>query len=101
MQHPVATVLLALAGAGCALQIFATARLARFLRGRAPVPGDGIPPVTFWRALKPSVPDLRSKLDALAASARPGDQLLLGVDAGLPDVAICRAWSEAHPGRDI
>ena len=65
-----AIVLLALAGIGSLLHVVAAFRLAAFLR-RCPAQNRSTPPLTFWRALKPRVPDLRAKLDALTTSSRP------------------------------
>jgi ceramide glucosyltransferase len=95
-----ASLLLCLVGASCVLHLVAVTRLRRFLR-RAETNGETGPPLTFWRALKAGIPDLAGKLDALVASSQPGDQILVGVDAGGAEVAICEAWRERHADRDI
>lgn len=59
------------------------------------------PPLTLLRPIKPGVPALREKLDALAAAMRPGDQLVLGADAGSPEFAVCEAARTAFPENDI
>jgi ceramide glucosyltransferase len=100
MLQLTATILLALAGVGCLLHCYAAFRLARFLRFRPPT-SDAPAPMTFWRALKPGVPDLVEKLDALTRSTRPEDQLLIGVDAESPDHQLCLRWRAHHADRDI
>src|SRR6186713_1437360 len=96
----IAILLLCLAGAGCLLHVYATARLARFLRS-APLPNRGTAPLTFWRALKPGLDELDEKLDALASASRPEDQLLVGIDRTSRELEACFRWKTRHPGRDI
>ena len=96
--HALATLLLCLAGVSCVLHVIALVRL----RGRNDAPsGDPGPALTFWRALKPGIPDFEGKLDALLAASRPSDQILLGVDAKSTDTARCEAWIARHPNRNI
>jgi len=70
-----------------------------------PAAGDGDeaswPPVTFFRPLKSGVPDLAAKLDALVQAARPGDQVLIGVEAGSPEAAAAEAVRLENPGLEI
>ena len=85
---------------GVALHITAAVKLRAHLRVR--MAGDPpMPPLTLWRALKPGVPDLAGKLDALVRSSRADDQLLLGVDAGSVDVVECDALRARWPEREI
>lgn len=56
----------------------------------APPATAPLPPVTFFRPVKPNTPALRDKLAALAACARPGDQVLVGVGTAA-DLAVARA----------
>jgi ceramide glucosyltransferase len=100
MLQIIATALLCLAGMGCALHVFATARLARFLR-RVPRSIDSPPPLTFWRAVKPGLPDLEMQLDSLAAASHTEDQLLIGIDRESPDRSVCARWKARHPHREI
>lgn len=95
-----ASILLALAGTGCLLHGLAIRRLTRFL-SHPELPQSSTVPLTFWRALKPGVPDLESKLDALVSSSRSEDQILIGVDAGTPDAIFCEQWRQRHAERDI
>jgi hypothetical protein len=57
--------------------------------------------VTHWRAIKKGLPNLREKLESLIRAGREGDQFLLGVDAGSPDLAVCEAVAASFPGRDV
>ena len=100
MLQTTATILLALAGLGCVLHLYAAFRLARFLRVQPPG-ADAPAPITFWRALKSGVPELVEKLDAFVHSTRTEDQLLIGVDAESPDHALCLRWRAHHADRDI
>jgi len=61
----------------------------------------GLPPVTFFRPLKSGVPDLAAKLGALVRSARPGDQVLIGVEAGSPEAAVAETVRLENPGIEI
>jgi ceramide glucosyltransferase len=69
------------------------------------VAGDGdeagLPPVTFFRPLKSGVPDLAAKLGALVRSARPGDQVLIGVEAGSPEAVAAEAVRLENPELEI
>ena len=69
----------------------------------APVPEFAGPleAITFFRPLKRGVPDLRSKLGTLAATSLPEDQIILGVDAGSEEEALCEEFRRAHPERVI
>lgn len=100
MLLAIASILLALAGTGCVLHGLAIRRLARFL-GRPELAQSSSAPLTFWRALKPGVPNLGAKLDALVSSSRPEDQILIGVDADTPDATFCEEWRQRHAERDI
>jgi len=60
-----------------------------------------LPSVTFFRPLKSGVADLRGKIETLIGALLPGDQLLLGADAGSPEEAVCRDCQAAFPDRDI
>lgn len=62
---------------------------------------DALPPVTLLRPLKAGVPALRDKLDALVAALRPGDQLVLGVDAGADEERVGADVRTAFPEREI
>jgi len=61
----------------------------------------GLPPVTFFRPLKSGVPDLAAKLGALVRSARLGDQVLIGVEAGSPEAAAAETVRLENPGLEI
>lgn len=66
------------------------------------VSADGeLSPVTLLRPLKSGVPALREKLDALVAAMRPGDQLVLGVDAGSAEERVGADARAAFPEREI
>jgi ceramide glucosyltransferase len=55
-------------------------------------------PVTFMRPIKRGVPSLPGKLRQLVAAARPGDQVLFGVETP-EDFSACEAaCAEAAPG---
>ncbi len=62
---------------------------------------EGSPPVTFFRPLKAGVPDLAAKLGALVRAARPGDQVLIGVEAGSPEAAAAEAVRLENPELEI
>lgn len=63
------------------------------------------PPVTFLRPVKPGTPRLREKIGMLTRAARPGDQVVVGVEndddaiecAGVQDVEVVRCG----PGRAL
>ena len=59
------------------------------------------PRITFFRPLKPGVPDLRAKLEMLVMAARADDQILFGADAGSPEAALCEEVRARFPGRDL
>ena len=61
-------------------------------RTRAP-----LPPVTFFRPLKPGVPDLFTKLMTLAEAMQAGDQLLLGVEPGSPESETAERLRRTYP----
>ncbi len=85
---------------GAALHIAAAVKLRAHLRARTD--GDPLtPPLTLWRALKPGVPGLVPKLDALVRSSRAGDQILLGADGGSAELAECDALRARWPEREI
>jgi ceramide glucosyltransferase len=67
---------------------------------RPPFTGK-LPPVTLLRPLKAGVPALREKLARLAGAMRPGDQLLLGVEAGTDEARVSDEVRAAFPGLDI
>jgi ceramide glucosyltransferase len=60
-----------------------------------------LPPVTLLRPLKSGVPALREKLALLAEALRPGDQLVLGVEAGTEEERAGHEVRAAFPGREI
>lgn len=57
--------------------------------------------MTLWRALKPGIPELDRKLDALVQASRAGDQILLGAPRESPELSACIALREKYPGREI
>lgn len=93
----------ALSLAGAALHLVAVARLRRHLSANELSAGaeKPLPPITHWRAVKRGVPQLAEKIEALARAAREGDQLLIGVDAGSPDAAVCAEAASRVPGRTV
>jgi ceramide glucosyltransferase len=91
---------LGVAACGALLHVFAALRLRRHLRAVGEHSAD-TPPLTLWRALKGGVPDLGAKLDALVRGSHRDDQILLGADAGSPQLAACEALRARHPGRQI
>jgi len=88
---------------GAALHLTAVARLRRHLSVKNPSVNtdEPLPPITHWRAVKRGVPQLAEKIEALARAARDGDQLLIGVDAGSPDAAVCAEAAARVPGRTV
>lgn len=64
------------------------------------VTGD-LPAVTLLRPVKAGVPELRSKLSALAEALLAGDQLVIGVDGDSPDAAVADEVRAAFPERAI
>jgi ceramide glucosyltransferase len=93
--------MLGLAACGAALHIVAAIRLRKHLREPDEAEPADTPPLTLWRALKPGVPDLDAKLDALALASRAGDQILLGADADSAPLAACETFRERHRDRQI
>jgi hypothetical protein len=93
--------MLGLAASGAALHGIAAVRLRKHLRGTEEIESAEPPPLTLWRALKPGVPDLDGKLEALLLASRADDQILLGVDAGSADVATCDTFRTRHRDRHI
>ena len=57
--------------------------------------------MTLWRALKPGIPDLGRKLEALVCTSRAADQILLGAEGGSPEFSACIALREKYPDREI
>ena len=96
-----AAILLGGAALGVLLHFLALVRLRAHLRTPPRDIPSTTPPLTLWRAVKPEVPHLGAKLDALAQSSRPEDQILLGADAGSDALAACVAFRERHPNRAI
>jgi len=94
--------LLAVPLASILYDLLAGAALRHWLRECPSVekkPGERI---TFFRPLKRGVPRLREKLETLIALAGVGgDQVLLGVDEGSEEEAICEALRGVHPDGDI
>jgi ceramide glucosyltransferase len=95
-----AAVCAVLACCGAGLHVVASLRLRKHLRA-AETPAAETPPLTLWRALKPGVPRLAENLEALVEASRDRDQVLIGVDAGSPDVAVCEALRAKFPAREI
>lgn len=93
--------MLGLAACGAALHGIAAIRLRRHLRGAGEAESSENPPLTLWRALKPGVPALGEKLDALALTSRPDDQILLGADAGSAEMAVCETFRARRRDRQI
>lgn len=58
-------------------------------------------PITFFCPLKPGAPALREKLELLVGALDPGDQLLLGVDAGSPEAARCEEVRARATSREV
>src|SRR5262245_12438711 len=94
----IAAVCAVLAAVGACLHVVAAIRLRRHLRGNVDA-AEKTPPLTFWRAIKPGVPDLIGKLESIVRASRKEDQILIGVDAS--DFARCEVWRKGHPDRDI
>jgi ceramide glucosyltransferase len=59
------------------------------------------PPVTFLRPLKPGVPNLLAKLVTLVRAMRPGDQILIGAEAGSAELAIAEALRGSYSEVEI
>jgi len=92
---------LSLAACGAVLHGIAALRLRTHLRGAGETESTATPPLTLWRALKPGVPDLEGKLDALALAARADDQILLGADTGSAEMGVCDSFRDRHRDRQI
>ena len=91
---------LCLAACGPVLHAFAASRMAHLLKVTCDEPAD-TPPLTLWRALKSGVPRLDAKLEALVQASRPGDQILIGVDAGSAEQSACAALCGRRHDRNI
>jgi ceramide glucosyltransferase len=59
------------------------------------------PAATFFRPLKAGVPDLPAKLAVLARALRPGDQLLIGAEAGSAEYAAAEALRDSNSELEI
>lgn len=68
---------------------------ARF-RPRPPEPAATLEAAVFFRPVKRGVPELEEKAARLLAAARPGDQVLFGIDCEA-DAARCRAACQQAP----
>jgi hypothetical protein len=60
-----------------------------------------LPPVTILRPIKPGVPHLRAKLEGLIRAMRPGDQVVLGVDADSDEMRAAEEMRALFPGHEI
>lgn len=96
-----ATAMLGLAACGAVLHVIAAIRLRKHLRDPGGGESEAGPSLTLWRALKPGVPDLDAKLDALALTSRADDQILLGADSDSSELSACNAFRERHRDRQI
>lgn len=65
------------------------------------IPDGEPPPVTFFRPVKRGVPRLMEKLEMLVRAVLPGDQIVLGADAGSAEFAIAEQTRAAFPQIDI
>ena len=81
----------------------AAARLRQWMDERRPAREDDAvsPPVTFFRPLKSGVPGLTAKLATLADAMHPGDQLLLGAEAGSAEWTAAESVRRTFPDRDM
>ncbi len=93
-----ASVFAGLAVMGTALHAVALSRLRRHLGAGPKSAEPASEPITHWRAVKRGIPDLAGKIEALVRAAQEGDQILIGVDAGAPEAAICAEACERVPG---
>ncbi|MEQ1854428.1 MAG: glycosyltransferase, partial [Chthoniobacteraceae bacterium] len=98
---PSAIIALCLGAAGAVLHVIAAIRLRGHFRRASPSQPGELPPLTLWRTVKPGVPELARKLDALVAASRTDDQILIGADSGSPELAACEALRARHPERAI
>ena len=64
-------------------------------------PSEPMPPITFLRPLKRDTPRLEATLEKLVNAMRPGDQLLLGLEADSEAEVICEDLQRRFPERDI
>ena len=96
----IAAAALCIAATGAALHAVAAFRLCRHFRRKDGESAD-TPPLTLWRALKPGIPELDAKLNALVQASRPDDQILLGAETGSPEIAACIALREKFSDREI
>ncbi len=106
MSWPDAILFVLLAALGCASIFYALLALLHvqtWMEEAAPpeIADAALPPVTLLRPLKAGAPALRKKLDALAAAMRPGDQLVLGADAGAEEMRVGAELRAAFPEREI
>jgi len=78
-------------------------RLRRWLDEAVAAVGSEVelPPVTFFRPLKAGVPHLSAKLVALARAMRPGDQFIIGAEAGSAELATAEELHRSHPNLEI
>ena len=92
---------LCLAATGAVLHAIAAVRLHFHLRKMDGGTPSGTLPMTLWRTLKPGIPGLDRKLDALVQASRTDDQILLGAERDSPEFSACIALRAKHPGREI
>jgi ceramide glucosyltransferase len=59
------------------------------------------PAITFFRPLKAGVPRMREKLELHLRAMNAGDQVIFGVDAGSPEMALGEELRGAFPDRDV
>ncbi len=60
-----------------------------------------LPTLTLLRPIKAGIPALREKLTELANAMRPGDRLVLGVNAGSQDAAVAETVRAENPEQHI
>lgn len=92
--------LLVMAGASAVYYVLASHLIRQWIGKKARSASRDLPCVTFLRPVKPGVPRLREKLEALVMTSRPGDQIILGVSTQ-EDYALCESVRAAHGDRDI
>ncbi len=75
----------------------------RWLREARTFPASDapLPPISFLRPIKRGVPELRGKLELLVRSARAGDQIVFGADAGSAEAECCDGVRAQFSERDI
>lgn len=77
-------------GALASLAYFGVARWCFGKWARMPaVTSEAAEPIAFLRPIKRGVPGQEAKLTATARAMQPGDQLILGADAGSDELALC------------